>query len=111
MTEFSSRLKAQAKSLKLSNVEISKRSGIPDRTISHLMNGRNEPSLRQLVKLADAFGCSPNELLGFGANVDAGRKTVAMKRLTAAAQSLPASQIEALALQAEGLAAARRQRN
>lgn len=46
--------------------EFAKRTGIDKGIISRLINGEMEPSVKNLVKIADNTGISPSWLLGYG---------------------------------------------
>lgn len=46
--------------------EFAKRTGIDKGVISRLINGEMEPSVKNLVKIADNTGISPSWLLGYG---------------------------------------------
>ena len=48
---------------KLSQAELSSLSGLPRSTVTHIESGSGNPSLRNLVKLANALGVSIEELL------------------------------------------------
>jgi transcriptional regulator with XRE-family HTH domain len=104
MKGFGANLRAKASQMGLSNVELARRSDIPERSISHYMNDRNEPDLGALVRLSQALGCSPNDLLLVKDVASSSAKGLLLQRLNAAAQSLSPNHIEGLALQAEALA-------
>lgn len=44
--------------------ELAVRSGVHANTINNYLRGNNEPTLRRLRRLRDAFGCTWDELLG-----------------------------------------------
>lgn len=46
--------------------DFAKRTGIDKGVISRLINGEMEPSVKNLVKIADNTGISPSWLLGYG---------------------------------------------
>src|SRR4051812_24501817 len=105
MKGFGANLRSKASQMGLSNVELARRSDIPERSISHYMNDRNEPDLGSLVRLSQALGCSPNDLLNFNASeATQSARSLLLQRLIAAVSSLSAAKIEGLALQAEALA-------
>lgn len=51
------------KEKKVSSVELSERTGIKKTTIENYRQERRDPSLRNGLKIADALGIDPHELL------------------------------------------------
>lgn len=47
----------------VTSVSLSEKTGIPKRTIDEYRNRRKEPSLSNGLKLADALGIDPHELI------------------------------------------------
>lgn len=45
---------------------LSRQSGIPESTISRIMKGEREPGFESVMKVANAFGCSVDDLIGSG---------------------------------------------
>ena len=62
-TDFASRLKAARLMRHVTQVELSRKSGIPAPVISHFEHGRREPSLGNFRRLADALSVSADFLL------------------------------------------------
>ena len=52
------------KKLKLTQEQLAKNSGLSRNAIYNYENGRRSPDIKTLNKIAEAFGISPNELLG-----------------------------------------------
>lgn len=50
--------------LKMTQVELSKKTGIKQPTISAIENGVNKPTIETVVLISDALGCSVSELIG-----------------------------------------------
>lgn len=61
---FAANLKALRKSYKLSQSELAERVGTSQRNISYWENGTTQPDIDTLVRLADVFDVSVDELLG-----------------------------------------------
>lgn len=59
---FRANLKAHCKASGVSYVELARRSGIHEVTISRIMNGRNCPSVDVCEKLARAAGARPDTI-------------------------------------------------
>ncbi len=47
----------------MTQMDLANKTGIQSTAISHYEHGRNEPSLGNLIKLADALGVSIDELI------------------------------------------------
>ena len=61
---FSERLKTLRKEKKLTQKELAEQIGISQKSYSHWETGKNEPSLENLIKLADLFEVSLDWLFG-----------------------------------------------
>ena len=57
-------LRLLRKNAKLTQRELAEKFNIAEPTYSHYENGRYEPNIETLIKLADFFGCSIDYLLG-----------------------------------------------
>ena len=64
MSSFGDRLKAERKRKKFSQIELSKKSGVSQQTISAIESGRNSPSEQTILMLAAALSCPVGVLLG-----------------------------------------------
>lgn len=73
MSNFGERLKARRLMLRLSQNELSKRSGVSQQAISGIESGRNSPSEQTILMLSAALHCSLSELMQDG-DVIAGQK-------------------------------------
>jgi transcriptional regulator with XRE-family HTH domain len=98
-------LRARAQELGLSHAAIARRIGMSERRYAHYVNGRNEPDLATLVRIAKALQTSPNELLGFTAETKRSKRTLLRDRLSAAAGVMDDRQLEMTVVQAEAIAA------
>jgi transcriptional regulator with XRE-family HTH domain len=58
------RLRARRESMDLTQAQIGERVGLTNVRISHYEKGHRQPSLENLVKLAEAHECSTDYLLG-----------------------------------------------
>jgi transcriptional regulator with XRE-family HTH domain len=61
--EFNENLKNIRATLALTQDELSERSGLKPAAISHFETGKREPSLKNIIRLCRALGCSPNALI------------------------------------------------
>lgn len=61
---FGEGMKLERKRLKLSQKELSIKSGIPQQTISAIECGTSEPTEHTMVMVADGLGCTVGRLLG-----------------------------------------------
>lgn len=57
-------LRLRRTQLKMTQVDLSNKTGIKQPTISAIENGVNKPNLETLVLLSDALGCSVSDLVG-----------------------------------------------
>ena len=58
------RLRERRESLKISQIELAKKVGVTQNTISQWETGSRRPNIDMLVKLTEVFGCTADELLG-----------------------------------------------
>ena len=59
-------IKQLRQNLDMSRAELSKQSGVPDRTVDDWENGRRKPrDVYQLKKIADALGCYIEDLINW----------------------------------------------
>jgi transcriptional regulator with XRE-family HTH domain len=98
-------LRTRAQELGLSHAAIARRIGMSERRYAHYVNGRNEPDLATLVRIAKALQTSPNELLGFAVETKRSKRTLLRDRLSAAASAMDDRQLEMTVVQAEAVAA------
>lgn len=71
MNKFQMRLIFYKKKKGFTNDEISRLSGLPVTTISRILSGKTgQPTISTLEKLAKAFGCKTDELLGTEENAE-----------------------------------------
>ena len=57
-------LRLRRTQLKMTQVDLSRKTGIKQPTISAIENGVNKPNLETLVLLSDVLGCSVSDLVG-----------------------------------------------
>jgi transcriptional regulator with XRE-family HTH domain len=98
-------LRTRARELGLSHAAIARRIGMSERRYAHYVNGRNEPDLATLVRIAKALQTSPNELLGFAGETKRSKRALLRDRLSAAASVMDDRQLEMTVVQAEAVAA------
>ncbi len=65
MNDFAKRLRERAATLRLSNAELARRTGLSDQRLGNYIAGTREPDLATLSRLASALQTSPDWLLGF----------------------------------------------
>jgi transcriptional regulator with XRE-family HTH domain len=108
MEPFSSNLKRRAEQLGISNAEVARRTGLSDRRYGNYINGRREPDLATLVRIASVLNVSLDELLG-SANEDRvrTREESFQERIVAALNALRGDDLGRLAVMIEALAATR----
>lgn len=63
MDTFASNLKRRAEQLGISNAEVARRVGLSDRRYGNYINGRREPDLSTLIRIAAILGTTVDELL------------------------------------------------
>ena len=64
LTGLSQRLKYLLKAKGITQAEFSRESGFSLQSVSYWFNGKREPNLKALCKMADIFGVSTDWLLG-----------------------------------------------
>ena len=64
MSQFAKNLKTIRKTNKKSQIELSRHLGYGNTAISNYESGRNEPSIDDLIKIADYFGVTVDYLVG-----------------------------------------------
>ena len=64
LRDFGWRIREARLSLELTQAELAERAGLQESWISHFEVGRRKPSVRNLLRLADALDCSADWLLG-----------------------------------------------
>jgi len=99
MNLFASRLRARAAELGVSHSEAARRSGLSEGRYSNYVNGKREPDLATLIRIATALRTTPNDLLGIEEKQKPSQRPLLMERLNAAGKGL-----------AEALAGPRRKR-
>lgn len=65
--EFGRRLKARMDEFNLTQMDLSKRTGVPQPDISMYINGKYIPSVTTVVKLARALNMTTDDLINFEA--------------------------------------------
>ena len=68
MTDFAENLRKFRKIKKYSQAELGRKLHYGSKTIANYESGRNEPSFRDLIRLAEVLDVTPNELLGIEKN-------------------------------------------
>ncbi|RDE07823.1 helix-turn-helix domain-containing protein [Pelagibacterium lacus] len=105
MDIFARRLRERAEQLGISNAEAGRRAGLDERRYAHYANGRREPDLATLVRIAEALATSPNYLLGVTSE---GEKRTSrsdlVDRLQQAAKAMPDEELRRFCIQAEAIA-------
>ena len=105
MDIFARRLRERAAQLGISNAEAGRRADLDERRYGHYANGRREPDLATLVRIAEALATTPNYLLGLDANGESSSSTSdLLERLVSAAKTLPEPELRRFCVQAEALA-------
>jgi transcriptional regulator with XRE-family HTH domain len=105
MDRFASRLRQRAIELGISQSEAARRSGLSEGRYSHYINGRNEPGLTTLVRIAKALQTTPNALLGVDSKKkESPNRALLQERLISAADALRDSDLELAIMQIESLA-------
>lgn len=69
--QFGERLRKIRERQDLKQSDLARRSGLTPAAISQLENGQREPNFSTMIRLANALGTTPNDLLGIGADVSA----------------------------------------
>ena len=63
MEQFSISIRKRAKELGLSNAEVARRAGLTERRYGNYVTGRREPDLATFLRIAEALGSTPDQLL------------------------------------------------
>ncbi len=104
MDIFEQRLRERAQQLGISNAEAGRRAGLDERRYAHYANGRREPDLATLVKIAVALHTTPNWLLGVDQEREVGaERGDLLGRLMNSASSLPDAELRTVCVLAEAL--------
>jgi len=100
MERFAREVRNRAAEYGLTQAELARRSGVTERAFQHYLSGRSEPNLTTLLRISDALGCTPNELLGVTqqATKMADSRTRLISQISAACSGLNESSLR-LALQ------------
>ncbi len=107
MDAFCRNLKKRAEDLGIANAEVARRSGLSERRYAHYVSGDREPDLATLVRIANALGATPNQLLGLDEIPRASPRDLLVQRVQSAAQGVSNEALEMIAIQIEALAAKR----
>lgn len=67
MEEYGARLRARARELNLSDVEVARRLGLEQARYSRYVNGLREPDLRMFVRICSVLATTPDAILGVDA--------------------------------------------
>lgn len=67
---FSARLEYLLSKREISQKDLSKKTNLPQPTVSHFVNGKREPTLHSLIKLCEALRCSSDYLLGLSESLE-----------------------------------------
>lgn len=108
MELFATNLRRRAEALGISNAEAARRVGLSERRYGNYISGRREPDLATLVRIAAVLETSPDRLLSFGDVGDPSPEAIVRERIAAAANALPADDLERLSIMVGALAEARR---
>lgn len=104
MDIFGQRLRERAEQLGISNAEAGRRAGLDERRYAHYANGRREPDLATLVKIAEALRTTPDWLLGVAHDHEASAERAdLLGRLMNSASSLPDAELRTVCVLAEAL--------
>jgi transcriptional regulator with XRE-family HTH domain len=105
MDRFASQLKQRAKELGISQSEAARRSGLSEGRYAHYANGRREPDLSTLLRIAKGLETTPNALLGVdGKKKEGSTRALLHERLISAADALRDRDLELAIAQIEALA-------
>lgn len=107
MEPFATNLRKRAEELGISNAEAARRTGLSERRYGNYVSGRREPDLATLVRIAAVLESSPDRLLSFGEAKQSSHEAGAKERIAAAANVLPADDLERLAIMVGALADSR----
>ncbi|MHA6689076.1 helix-turn-helix domain-containing protein [Devosia sp. A449] len=105
MDIFARRLRERAEQLGISNAEAGRRAGLDERRYAHYANGRREPDLATLVRIAAALATTPNWLLGLSNEGESSSaRSDLLERLQQAAVTMPETELRLFCIQAEAIA-------
>ncbi|MCR6670743.1 helix-turn-helix domain-containing protein [Devosia ginsengisoli] len=105
MDIFARRLRERAEQLGISNAEAGRRAGLDERRYAHYANGRREPDLATLIRIAEALATTPNWLLGFSAEGEvSSTRSDLLDRLQQAVSTMPEAELRRFCIQAEAIA-------
>lgn len=107
MDAFCTNLRNRAEALGISNAEAARRSGLSERRYAHYVSGDREPDLATLVRIAQALGMTPNQLLGVEDTNEPSTRELLIQRVQSAAQGVSDGTLEIVAIQVEALAGKR----
>lgn len=108
MDAFCRNLRNRADQLGISNAEAARRSGLSERRYAHYVSGDREPDLATLIRIGDALGMTPNQLLGVDGTPKASPRELLIQRIHSAAQGVSDEALEVVAAQIEALTGKRR---
>ena len=107
MDVFCTNLRSRAEALGSSNAEAARRSGLSERRYAHYVSGDREPDLATLLRIAQALGMTPNQLLGVEETNEPSPRELLIQRVQSAAQGVSDGTLEIVATQVEALAGKR----
>jgi len=107
MDVFCKNLRNRAEELGISNAEAARRSGLSERRYAHYVSGDREPDLATLVRISEALGLTPNQVLGHEEKPQASARDLLLQRVQSAAQGISDGTLELVAVQVEALAGKR----
>jgi transcriptional regulator with XRE-family HTH domain len=111
MEAFGKNLSKRAADLGMSNAQAARLVGLSERRFGNYVEGRREPDLATLVRMAQGLKTTPDELLGVSggaAKAKATKRTALVNRLIIATDRLSERDLELTVVQAEAVAALRR---
>lgn len=106
MDTFASNLKRRAEQLGISNAEVARRVGLSDRRYGNYINGRREPDLSTLVRIAGILGTTVDDLLGTSDEKGKNRTVEEQfqDRISSALRALKSDDLQRLVVMIEALA-------
>lgn len=109
MKGLGEKLRARARELGLSDVEVARRLGLSQSRYANYVLDKREPDLGTFVRICQILGTAPNALLGFGDGDDDGSPEASLRSaVVACATSLDRNGLRTLADVASALAARHR---
>jgi transcriptional regulator with XRE-family HTH domain len=111
MEAFGKNLSKRAADLGMSNAQAARLVGLSERRFGNYVEGRREPDLATLVRMAQGLKTTPDELLGVSGGASkakATKRTALVNRLIIATDRLSERDLELTVVQAEAVAALRR---